>query len=151
MDDRTDQIESMSKNWEVELSADHPNYIEIMQRATTATQRSLRQEPFSVEKLLQIDDIEQEMEEILRLREEATAIMLQAEPLSQLANDKLLIHLVEIHTNLKAAIRLSRQLDQVNQGLKDYSSILRGGVLQLVARLNETLKDLDDSNSEEDC
>ena len=151
MDDRTDQIESMSKNWEVELSADHPNYIEIMQRATTATQRSLRQEPFSVEKLLQIDDIEQVMEEILRLREEATAIMLQAEPLSQLANDKLLIHLVEIHTNLKAAIRLSRQLDQVNQGLKDYSSILRGGVLQLVARLNETLKDLDDSNSEEDC
>ena len=151
MDDRTDQIESMSKNWEVELSADHPNYIEIMQRATTATQRSLRQEPFSVEKLLQIDEIEQVMEEILRLREEATAIMLQAEPLSQLANDKLLIHLVEIHTNLKAAIRLSRQLDQVNQGLKDYSSILRGGVLQLVARLNETLKDLDDSNSEEDC
>ena len=151
MDDRTDQIESMSKNWEVELSADHPNYIEIMQRATTATQRSLRQEPFSVEKLLQIDDIEQVMEEILRLREEVTAIMLQAEPLSQLANDKLLIHLVEIHTNLKAAIRLSRQLDQVNQGLKDYSSILRGGVLQLVARLNETLKDLDDSNSEEDC
>ena len=151
MDDRTDQIASMSKNWEVELSADHPNYIEIMQRATTATQRSLRQEPFSVEKLLQIDDIEQVMEEILRLREEATAIMLQAEPLSQLANDKLLIHLVEIHTNLKAAIRLSRQLDQVNQGLKDYSSILRGGVLQLVARLNETLKDLDDSNSEENC
>ena len=151
MDDRTDQIESMSKNWEVELSADHPNYIEIMQRATTATQRSLRQEPFSVEKLLQIDDIEQVMEEILRLREEATAIMLQAEPLSQLANDKLLIHLVEIYTNLKAAIRLSQQLDQVNQGLKDYSSILRGGVLQLVARLNETLKDLDDSNSEEDC
>ncbi len=151
MDDRTDQIESMSKNWEVELSADHPNYIEIMQRATTATQRSLRQEPFSVEKLLQIDDIEQVMEEILRLREETTAIMLQAEPLSQLANDKLLIHLVEIYTNLKAAIRLSRQLDQVNQGLKDYSSILRGGVLQLVARLNETLKDLDDSNSEEDC
>ena len=151
LDDRTDQIASMSKNWEVELSADHPNYIEIMQRATTATQRSLRQEPFSVEKLLQIDDIEQVMEEILRLREEVTAIMLQAEPLSQLANDKLLIHLVEIHTNLKAAIRLSRQLDQVNQGLKDYSSILRGGVLQLVARLNETLKDLDDSNSEEDC
>ena len=151
MDDRTDQIASMSKNWEVELSADHPNYIEIMQRATTATQRSLRQEPFSVEKLLQIDDIEQVMEEILRLREEVTAIMLQAEPLSQLANDKLLIHLVEIHTNLKAAIRLSQQLDQVNQGLKDYSSILRGGVLQLVARLNETLKDLDDSNSEEDC
>ena len=151
LNDRTDQMESMNKNWEVELSADHPNYIEIMQRATTAAQRSLRQEPFSVEKLLQIDDIEQVIEEILQLREEITAIMLQAEPLSQLADDKLLIHLVEIHTNLKAAIRLSQQLDQVNQGLKDYRSILRGGVLQLIARLNETLKDLDDNNSEEDC
>ena len=59
LNDRTDQMESMNKNWEVELSADHPNYIEIMQRATTVTQRSLRQESFSVEKLLQIDDIEQ--------------------------------------------------------------------------------------------
>ena len=151
LNDRTDQMESMNKNWEVELSADHPNYIEIIQRATTVTQRGLRQESFSVEKLLQIDDIEQVMEEILRLREETATIMLQAEPLSQLADDKLLIHLVEIHTNLKAAIRLSQQLDQVNQGLKDYSSILRGGMLQLVARLNETLKDLDDSNSQENC
>ena len=137
----------MNEQWEVRLENDHPEYAEILERAVELTQSQSAQNTFTVQNLLEIENVEQLMAEVVALREETVIVMQQAKTLDQINSEALAAHLANIHQNFKIVISLGRKLDKLNQGLKNYSSVFRGSISQLVTRLDQCLVDTERPSS----
>ena len=131
----------MNKQWEVKLASDHPEYAEILERAAEIVASQAIQNSFTVEKLLEIENVEELMGQVSKLRQETLIVMGQSEKLDTVSSEALGIHLPNIHQNFKNVIGLSRKLDELNHSLKNYSSMFRGSISQLLDRLERCLQE----------
>ena len=71
----------MNKQWEIKLASDHPEYTEILERAAEIVQSQSIQNSFTVEKLLEIENVEELMGQVSKLRQETLIVMTQSEKL----------------------------------------------------------------------
>ena len=131
----------MNKQWEIKLASDHPEYTEILERAAEIVQSKSVQNSFTVEKLLGIENVEELMGQVSKLRQETLIVMEQSEKLDTVNAEALGTHLSNIHQNFKNVIGLSRKLDELNQSLKNYSSMFRGSISLLIDRLERCLQE----------